>query len=155
MNNEEYLFESEYGFSYSVTPYIDTYANNDNLYLGFYYFDKEDKEWAPFCSATVNTISLPYMEAAIDVNNNGPKLLDFLEANGFGERTPFTVSSGFCVFPIFHFNEDKIREIDPKVFAEYRKAYGMDKLPLDQSISRAETRTAKAGHAQNAKEAER
>ena len=36
MNNEEYLFESEYGFSYSVTPYIDTYANNDNLYLGFY-----------------------------------------------------------------------------------------------------------------------
>lgn len=100
----------------------------------------------------MNKISLSYLEAAIDVNNNGRKLLDFLESNGFGKRTPFTVSSGYCVYPIFRFDEKKIREIDSKVFAEYQKAYGMDKPPLAQSISKAEARTAKAGPDLNAKE---
>lgn len=152
---KEYEYEAMYGGTYQLTPRINMYANNDNLYVGFDYFDNEYECWDPYCDATVNIIPLAYLEAAIDTNNNGMRMLDFLESAGFGKRTPFTVSSGFCTFPIFKFNEDRIREIDPVKFAEYQKAYGMEKKPLDKTISGAASRAAKAGPSQDAKEAER
>lgn len=139
-----YEYESEYGGTYLLSPKIGMYANNDNLSVSFDFYDKEEDFWEPFCSATINTIPLAYLEAAIDTNDNGQKILDFLEKNGFGHRTPHAVRSGFCVYPIFSFNEEKIKEIDPKVFAEYQKAYGQDKAPLADKVQNAQARAGKA-----------
>ena len=78
-----FQYDSEYGGQYTLKPYLGIYANNENLCLGFNYLDNEDGKWYPFCYATVNTISLAYLEGTIDVNDNGMKMLDFLEKNGF------------------------------------------------------------------------
>lgn len=70
--------------------------------------------------------------------------MKFLEEQGIGQFTGKWVPSGFMSFPVFRFNEDKLREIDPKMFAEYAKAYGKEvevKKPLDQQIQKASDRT--------------
>ena len=38
-------------------------------------------------------------------------MLDFLEKNGFGHRTGQGIPSGYCVFPVFEFNADKIKSV--------------------------------------------
>ena len=140
-----YELNSEYGGKYIVSPWIDMYGNNDNLFVGLYCQDKGGEYWEPFCDVTVNTVSLAYLEGAIDTNNNGEKIVDFLETNGFGQRTPYVVKSGFCTFPIFKFDEERLKQIDPKTFAEYQKAYGMDKQPLSAKIAAAQAKTGKSG----------
>lgn len=150
-----YEFESEYGGKYIVSPHIDMYKDNSNLYLGLYCQEEGGEYWEPFCDVTVNTVSLAYLEATIDTNNNGQNILKFLEANGFGQCSPYAVSSGFCTYPIFKFNEEKIKEIDPKTFAEYQKAYGMDKKPLAERIAAAETKASKSNSKNQNKEHQR
>ena len=132
-----YEYNAEYGGHYTVRPKIGIYASNDNLCVHFEFLDEESGFWEPYGYATVNTSPLGFMEAAIDTNDNGNEILKFLETNGFGKLTPFCVHSGFCTFPIFRFNEEKIKQIDPKVFSEYAKPFGLEKQPLDKQISDA------------------
>lgn len=144
-----YEYATEYGGQYTLRPKIGIYAANDNLCVHFEFLDKESGFWEPYGYATVNTISLPFMEAAIDTNNNGTEILNFLEANGFGQITPFCVQSGFCTFPVFRFNEEKIKQIDPKIFSEYAKVFGLDKQPLEHQISDANTKAQPSGAKQS------
>lgn len=123
-----------------VFPRLNFYVDNDNLYLGLV---SEDLEWgglAPYCDVTVNIDRLPYLHSCIDTNNNGEKIIEFLEKNGFGEDTGMHMFSGFCLYPVFRFNEEKLREIDPEMFDAYAKAHGKDKLSLATQISGAASR---------------
>ena len=140
-NNELiYQFNSEDGSKYTVKPFIGIYANNENLCVRLYCLNKEDGQWNPFCQVTVNTVPLAYLEGTIDENVGGMKMLDFLEKNGFGECTSFRVRSGFCTYPVFRFNEDIIRRINPKVFADYAKSFGYGESSLDDKIHSAENK---------------
>lgn len=139
--NKTYELESQYGGSYTVCPKLNMYANNDNLYVGLDCQDPADGFWEPFCAVTVNICELPYLYAAIDTNDNGPKILDFLERNGFGQRTDLSIPSGMCNYPLFQFSAEKLREIDAKTFAEYAKAHGMEKVSLDNQIESAAGKT--------------
>lgn len=123
-----------------VFPRLNFYVDNDNLYLGLV---SEDLEWGglePYCDVTVNIDPLPYLHSCIDTNNNGAKMIAFLEQNGFGEDTGMHMFSGFCLYPVFRFNEDKLREIDPEMFDAYAKAHGKDKPSLATQISGATSR---------------
>lgn len=136
-----FQYDSKYGGQYTLKPHLGIYAYHDNLSLSFHHLDKDDGRWYPFCYATVNIIPLAYLEGAIDVNDNGNQMLEFLEANGFGECTPYCVRSGFCVYPIFKFNEDMLLKINPKVFTEYAKNFGNEVSSLDDQITAAESKT--------------
>lgn len=144
----EFIYVSPYGLTERVTPKINCYANNNNLYLGLDYFgnDMEDWLWLPYCDVTVNVGKLPYLESAIDTNNNGTGIIAFLEKNGFGHLTGRSIKSGFCVFPVFKFNEDKLKEVDSDNFVLYAKAHGRDLRSLDDTIKEArEQAVAEAG----------
>ncbi|MBR4942090.1 MAG: DUF4313 domain-containing protein [Clostridia bacterium] len=137
-----FTYTSFFG-SYEVKPTVNTYRDWDNLYMGLECFDKEFESWERFGDITVNICPLPYLESAIDTNNNGSEILNFLEDNGFAVPTGKSVRSGFCVFPIYRFNEAMLEKIDPVNLAEYRRHRGMDKAPLDNQIQGAvETRAA-------------
>lgn len=138
--NTAYVYTDFFGDDNQVYFRLNHYTQNNNLYLGLLKYDAEFDMMTPYCDVTVNIGALPYLESAIDTNNNGRKMLDFLEKNGFGKATGLELPSGFCWFPVFRFNEDKLREIDPETFAEYAKAHGMDRKPLAQQISAAEKR---------------
>lgn len=144
MSNSEkktYELASQYGGTYTVQPVLNMYAHNNNLYVGLECRDPDDGFWEPFASVTVNITELPYLYATIDTNDNGPKILDFLEQNGFGQRTDFSIPSGMCYYPVFQFSEEKLREIDAMTFAKYAKAHGQEKVPLDNQIKAAAGKT--------------
>jgi len=136
-----YIYTDSYGDDNTLYPKLNFYLSDNNIYLGFDYYDPELDAIEPYCDATVNIDALPYLEACIDTNNNGQKMVDFLVKNGFGEPTGHMVPSGFCVYPVFRFHESKLREIDPDTFAAYAKVHGMDKPSLDTAISSAQRKT--------------
>lgn len=124
--SQEYLFHAAYGETEKVEPYLSMYTENDNLFVGLAY---EDPEYGkqPYTDVTVNITKLPYLMAAIDINNNGQEMMDFLAENGLAVPLKGqSVRSGFVDYPIAVFNAEALEKIDPKVFAEYQQAYGMD-----------------------------
>ena len=138
-----------------VFPRLNFYLADNNLYLGLL---SEDLEWGglePYSDVTVNIDPLPYLHSCIDTNNNSQEIIEFLEKNGFGEDTGRHMFSGFCLYPIFRFNEEKLREIDPETFAAYAKAHGMDKPSLDAQISGAESRVEQVRPCKEMQEPER
>lgn len=132
-------YTSPWGGTEKVVPKLNMYLENNNLYVGFDYYDTDFENWLPYNDVTVNVGALPYLESAIDTNNNGQGILNFLIENGFGELTGAAIPSGFCVFPVFKFNEEKLKEIDSVEFEEYAKAHGREisKPSLDEKIGAA------------------
>jgi len=149
MGNEDIKPYVDVGFDYTdsygdvekLYPEFNMYVDDKNLYLGFYYFyEDSDPEFSVmdhYCTATVNLYELPFLQSTIDTNNNGMKMVDFLEANGFGRRTGQVIPSGFCVFPVFEFNAEKIKELDSDFFERYAKAHGIEIETLDSKIQKA------------------
>lgn len=132
----EMQYKSRWGSTETVVPKLNTYLENNNLYVGLDFFDPDFEAWLPFTDVTVNVGKLPFLESAIDTNNNGNGIIDFLVQNGFGELTDKFIPSGFCVFPVFRFNEEKLREIDNETFEQYVALVGPRK-DIESQISKA------------------
>ncbi len=136
------LYRSSFGLI-PVYPHLAMYCDNDNLYVGMDYYDEEEQMFDHFGDVTVNIDSLPYLHSTIDTNNNGDKILDFLQRNGLGETTGRYLSSGFCRFPVFHFNEQALHAIDLQAFEAYAKTHGQEpnlNTRLDQKLQNAAER---------------
>ena len=126
--NPTFKYLTGYGEIEDVRFEMNMYTENNNLYLGLEYYEKEDREWEPYGNITVNVGDLPYLYSALDTNNNNEKcLISFLTENGFGKLTGLKIPSGFCEFPVFQFSEEKLKEVCPMEFEVYQKAYGKDK----------------------------
>ena len=66
----------------------------------------------PFAYITINTENkMPEGCNTVDVNDS-EKLIQLILKEGFAELTGFTVSSGFCCYPVCKFNLDKIPEVE-------------------------------------------
>ena len=100
-------------------------------------------EASPLCMALVNvsdnTITVCFGEdignetimpiycAFLD-ENNFPGIGKRLEKAGIAEPytrfgTPVAAESGFCAYPLFRFNAERLREMDHEGLAEYESAY--------------------------------
>lgn len=93
----------------TVVPYIDMYAENYNIYMGFKLMDKGSL--SPYCDVTVNLVDFAPLIGCIDINNE-PKIFDFLIKNGFCEDLKQKKYSGFAEYPVVVFNKEKMLEID-------------------------------------------
>lgn len=88
----------------------------------------------PYTTATVNlgedsgnNSVIPFGATFLDTNNNSD-IVDFFKKEGLGEvYTRFgeevTMQSGFCEYPLFQFNVNKLKEYDPKGFSKYESSY--------------------------------
>ena len=88
------------------------YVDGERLYVGMYTFDPEDGFWEMWCDITVNLPDEPVTDencGYVDVNN-APYLPRFLEDNGLAEWTGKYGYSGFCQYPEFRFNIDRLDE---------------------------------------------
>lgn len=138
------LYLSSFGLI-PVYPSIDVYKCDNSIYLGLDFYDEEEQMMDHFASVTVNLEPLPYSHAAIDTNNNGDKVVTFLEREGFGEKTGRSLSSGFCSYPVFHFEDRMLQAIDPEVYKMYAKLNGREAaheetVRLDEKIQNASER---------------
>lgn len=75
-----------------------------------------DETFVPNCSTFIDTNN-----CSRDVLQPVFEALDARPRTVFG--SPYTIQSGFCEYPIYDFNPEKLKEYDPEGFAAYQKSY--------------------------------
>lgn len=95
-----------WGKEYDVTIRSASYAVNDN-----YAVILTETTGEPFATLTVNleNSKLTKGYAFVDTNNC-PWAEEFIKENNLGEFTGATRQQGYCVYPLYRFNTDKIKE---------------------------------------------
>lgn len=103
-----------------LTLTMDTYFNNENMYIGLDCMDDGYPE--PFIDLTVNLDeTLPPYMAYLDTNNF-PQAEELVRKTGLGTPTGQTYASGFCVYPLYNFDREKLKEYCPNGVANYEKS---------------------------------
>lgn len=129
------IYHSEYGGDSEIQLEVQQYANNGRIAI----FMLTNEEGYPehYGSLTVNIDApAPAYCGYLDTNNlsNAEK---FVTENGLGEFTGLTGRSGFCVFPLYLFNAEKLRELCPEQMAAYEYSIGTDaKKPEKEKADR-------------------
>ena len=104
MMKKVFEVKTQFGF-YKVFLRMDKYMTWKNLALQLYCVD-----YSPFATITVNIKKLREGMAFIDTNNC-PWAPAFLEENGLATPTGEVVGQGFCVYPLYKFDMDKLKEV--------------------------------------------
>ncbi len=125
---------TQWGSTVEVQLEINNYMNNNGLYLGL--MGREEDYFEPYGDISVNLgTKAPDYCAYVDLNNM-PELEKFIEENDLGEFTGLTQRSGFCEYPLYMFNVDKLRELCPDGMATYEANIGIAKKPETKEMSR-------------------
>ncbi len=123
------VFESRFSGRVPVRLEINSYMNNGRLYIGLTEAEGEYPE--PFADMTVNIDGpCPPYCGYVDINNC-PELEEFIEKNGLGEFTDMVGHSGFCQYPLYMFNAEKLRELEPDGMEVYEQGLGKDRRQKD------------------------
>lgn len=98
---------------------INQYANNHCLYLGLSTVKGE-----PYGSITVNLEGkVPDYCGYVDTNNM-PEIENFIKKYELGEFTGISEKSGFCSYPLYLFDVEKLRELCPEGMLKYEMNIG-------------------------------
>ena len=113
--------QSQYGREIKVSLEINTYLNNGCMYIGLV----EQGEYPePYGDLTVNLMGkVPDYCGYVDLNNM-PELEKFIADNELGEFTGLMKRSGFCEYPLYLFNVDRLRELCPDGMQVYEAGIG-------------------------------
>ena len=118
------------GNEQKLRPRLELYSVNDFMGEEKYglaivldtvaYPPKEVEQYAVLTASFGEFIGLKDC-AYIDVNNC--PFADQLLAQGIAESTPFTKQSGFCTYPLWHFNGDFLNDIGASNYEKYSAGY--------------------------------
>ena len=126
--------KTSFGTTENVTLTVKTYVDSNSLYVGMTTADDGFPE--PYGDVTVNLlVPVPSYCAFVDTNNM-PELEDFLVKNGIAEFTGIMQMSGYCSYPLYLFDAEKMRGLCPDGMAAYEQANGLDKKQVKKEKSR-------------------
>lgn len=99
------------GNMWTITFAKDFYTNG-NLCIEMFCQSEDGDYIEDYATLTVNIEYLGlFYRAAVDINNLGDNIVDWLVDEGFAEDTGITLPSGFCEYPVLDFNQDWIDEM--------------------------------------------
>ena len=117
-------YQSKWGTVENLELHINSYADNQSLFMELINMDGEYPE--PYGNITVNLGGdIPDYCAFVDTNNM-PEMEQFIVENELGIFTELARPSGFCTYPLYWFNPDKLRELCPDGLAAYEEARGIE-----------------------------
>lgn len=94
---------------------VGRYADRDRMYVGLVCEDGE-----PYDDLTVNLPDVPMAEAQACLNTNHlPYAVEFVEKYHLAVKSGLLVKSGFCTYPVYLFDLERLREFDPEGVADY------------------------------------
>lgn len=109
--------ETQWGTTEQVQLEINQYVNNGCMYIGLVSW--EDGFPEPYGDITVNLDGkAPDYCGYVDMNNM-PELEKFIEEQGLGEFTGLVKQSGYCAYPLYSFNPERLRQLCPDGMAVY------------------------------------
>lgn len=117
MGKEKMIYHSEYRGDIEVHLLVCSYQD-DNIAIMLY-----EKSGECLGAATVNLgflEKLPKYCGFLDTNNL-KNIERFFEEYNLGEFTGITAKSGYCQYPLYQFNVDKLRELSPLSMKEYER----------------------------------
>ena len=124
MDNKLY-FETQFGERKKMVIEINMYVNNGCMYIGLQ--EQVEDYFEPYGDLTVNLEGkVPDYCGYVDVNNM-PQIEKFIVDNDIGEFTGLSKKSGFCEYPLYLFNVDKLRELCPEGMKMYESAINKEK----------------------------
>ena len=104
----KYYEIKSYGKTYNVRIERNAYANNKALALSLIAESGE-----PFCNLTVNLLDTMIWgddKTAFVDTNNCPFAEKFIAENKLGTPVGYVARSGFCMYPLYRFDLEKISE---------------------------------------------
>lgn len=111
-----------FGKKYPIQVKVSSYLNNGNLAIQMYdWMEGYPELWA---TLTVNLWEMCEKDCSyVDTNNHGKKILDWIKKNNLGRVTGRECCSGYCRYPEVHFNEERLRELDPDGYEKYSEQF--------------------------------
>ena len=132
--DNRFIYDSKYSGKTEVELSLAQYANNGRLYLGLISYRDGDPE--PFADVTVNIDApVPDYCGYLDTNNLS-KVEKFVTENDLGEFTGIMGQSGYCQYPLYLFNVEKLRELFPSEMEVYEQSIGAVREEPKQDRSR-------------------
>lgn len=126
--------KTSFGTTENVTLTVKTYVDSNSLYVGMTTADDGFPE--PYGDVTVNLlVPVPSYCAFVDTNNM-PELEEFLVKNKIAAFTGIEQRSGYCSYPLYLFDAEKMRGLCPDGMAAYEQANGLDKKQVKKEMSR-------------------
>lgn len=102
-----YKVETDFG-TYKVELGVSEYLNNGSLAIEL--IDAEERESFAILTVNIEEEGAGKETAYVDINDC-PWAPKFIEDNELGEFTGKYGQSGFCTYPLYKFNLDKIKEV--------------------------------------------
>lgn len=102
----KYYEVDSYGKTYDVRIEANRYMDNNTLAISLICSTGE-----PFCNLTVNLFESAIWgdkDTAFVDTNNCPWAEEFIAEHELGEPVGYSASSGFCTYPLYKFNLEKV-----------------------------------------------
>ena len=114
--------KTQWGGTERVSLEISQYVNNGCIYIGLVSCEDEFPE--PYGDLTVNLSGkVPDYCGYVDLNNM-PELEQFIEENKLGEFTGLVKRSGYCEYPLYLFDANRLNELCPDGMQAYEAGIG-------------------------------